>query len=802
MCRVGLAILAVCCLGYSGKAAGAAGQDGDLAAELRRITTDVFGRNDDEMPLSRMLPLNVLGRLHSANQTEAERFERLTSRDEWERFRDVRLAALRRSLHLPDRVGDLRVRVTQSLAGDGYVLENLVFESRPGLWVAANLYRPERVGPRMPGIVICHSFHHPKTQGELQDMGMSWARAGSCVLVIDQLNHGERRQHPFTDAERFPAPFPVARQDYLWRYNTGIQLALAGESLMGWMVWDLLRGVDLLLSRPGIDKDRIILLGSVAGGGDPAAVAAAVDPRIAAVVPFNFGGPEPETGYPLPEDAERTYPYARGHWDSTRRLYGSARAGFLPWVIVGAAAPRPLIYAHEFAWDRERDPAWDRLQTIYDWYGRRDHLEAVSGRGTLFNEGPGSTGCANIHPDHRTAINAVFDRWFDSPQPAKEIQQRRPPEELLCLNSAVTDDVKPRLVHELATELASQRIAAARARFGELPNPEAKRRLRAEWSALLGDVKAKAAPRVIKRRVEPAERVSVERIGLEIEAGIVVPVLLLIPKDRPASLPVVVGVAQQGKGAFLRERATVIAALLDGGASVCLADVRGTGETTAAGDERGPPAGSLKTVEQTSSGTLLASGELMLGSTLLGARVRDLRAVAAYLRSRDDLDSRRIALWGDSFAPVNLGDVECEVPWGAQLEHPPHRSEPLGGLLALLGGLFEDDLRAVAVCGSFAGYETILESPFCHVPYDVIVPGALTAGDLTTAAAALAPLPLHLSELVDGRNRRVDGEELKSLAAPVRRAYTAAGSPDRLRLDAERDERMAAWLLEQLKSTP
>mgnify|MGYP003341777882 CR=1 FL=1 len=54
---------------------------------------------------------------------------------------------------------------------------------------------------------------------------------------------------------------------------------LAGESLIGWMAWDLMRGVDLLLAQKGIDPKRIILLGSVAGGGDPAAVVAALDER-------------------------------------------------------------------------------------------------------------------------------------------------------------------------------------------------------------------------------------------------------------------------------------------------------------------------------------------------------------------------------------------------------------------------------------------------------------------------------------------------------------------------------------------
>ena len=118
-----------------------------------------------------------------------------------------------------------------------------------------------------------------------------------------------------------------------------MQLSLIGDSLTGWMAWDMMRGLDLLLARPGVDREKVILLGAVAGGGDPAAVVAALDSRVTAVVPFNFGGPQPETTYPLPTDPEKRFNYVGGgSWESTRNLRLSAHDGFLPWVIVGAVA--------------------------------------------------------------------------------------------------------------------------------------------------------------------------------------------------------------------------------------------------------------------------------------------------------------------------------------------------------------------------------------------------------------------------------------------------------------------------------
>jgi dienelactone hydrolase len=53
--------------------------------------------------------------------------------------------------------------------------------------VTANLYLPEKISGRVPAIILVHSHHAPKTQSELQDMGMTWARNGIAVLVPDQL---------------------------------------------------------------------------------------------------------------------------------------------------------------------------------------------------------------------------------------------------------------------------------------------------------------------------------------------------------------------------------------------------------------------------------------------------------------------------------------------------------------------------------------------------------------------------------------------------------------------------------------
>jgi cephalosporin-C deacetylase-like acetyl esterase len=644
-----------------------------------------------------------------------------------------------------------------------------------------------------------HGFHQPKTQGELQDMGVNWAKLGCVVLVMDVLGHGERRQHPFVDASTYPGKFNVPRQDYYGRANTGAQLSITGESLMGWMAFDVMRGVDLLLSRPGIDKEKIIVLGAVAAGGDTAAVAAALDPRITAVVPFNFGGPEPETVYPLPAaDAEKTFPYASGgHWDSTRRLRNSARDGFLPWVVIGSVAPRRLIYAHEFAWDKEHDPVWPRLQKIYDFYGAKDNLAFAHGSGTLFGK-PEGTGCANIGAVHRKEIYPAFKRWFDMPAPEKEVQDRRPAEELRCLTPEIAAALKPKLIHERTADLARERLLGASAQLEKLKPDDRRQVLRREWGRLLGNVEPKPPPK-IRGTMRPGQlggNITFDQMKTTEEPGITIPEILLVPaRERGQRLPVVVCVAQQGKQEFMRQRADQIAQLLRSGIAVCMVDVRGTGETRAKGDLRGPPAGTYKSVEARSSSTLLANEDLMLGRTLLGDQLRDLRIVLRGLKGREELDPSRVALWGDSFAPVNAAGTLVEVPRDA--EKLPAQSEPLGGLLALFGALFEDNIKAVYINGGLVNYLTLLDGQFCYVPHDAIVPGAVTVGDLPHVIASLAPRPLRLQNLVDGRNRKMSLELATRSLAPAFEVYRAEGVADRLAIDGK--EGAAEWLLSQLK---
>ncbi len=682
--------------------------------------------------------------MREANDRSTAEWRQIKTREDWERFRNEKLAALKKSLgSWPEPPATVPTRVTATIEGDGFVIENILYETRPGWWVSANLYRPAKPRESMPGLLICHAHHTPKEHGELQDMGMTWARAGCVVLVIDQVGHGERRQHPFATAADFNKPYRVGPADYSFRYDSSIQLQLVGESLVGWMAWDMMRGVDVLLARKGVDPKRLILLGAVAGGGDPVAVTGALDERFAAVVPFNFGGPQPETRYPLPDDAETAFNYAGGgSWESTRNLRGSAGAGFLPWVIVGGIAPRRLVYAHEFNWDQERDPVWKRFQTIYGLYGHADYLAFTHGRGAVTGSSPQDTHCTHIGKTHRVRIHEALRSWFGiEASPETEFSSRLPSDRLRCWTPELKKALKPKSLSEMTTALADQ-FAATNKQQRPLNADENRREVRRRWAELLGDVSEDRLGVEYRFRDETTAHVRVESLAFQSALGHPIPLMLMTPKKLSDGQPVVVAFCSQGKARLLKERSNDIADFLERGIAVCLVDPRGFGETKL-GDSHG----------RRSSATSMSSTALMLRTPLLGQQLRDVRLALTWLRNQPNLKGRRFVLWGESLTPPNSDTALFRQPRDDD-QALPAPSEPQAPLLALLTGLFEDDISAIYTAGGLTSWRSLLADYLVLTAYDSLVPGALTVGDIVDLTEpARSDRRVRHEATVDGWNR-------------------------------------------------
>ena len=757
------------------------GLAGELAALDSRVWSPFYARSHS---VRTMVQRYLDTKVEEAVLAERRAWEKVNSRKEWERFRDERIKGLKESVGVfPRERPPLEPRITATHDGDGYRLENLIFQIRPGDWMPANLYLPARPAPRIPAIIIVASQHYPKTQGELHDAGELWARTGTAVLIIERPGFGERTETT-----------PWYRQGYGSRFNFTKQLFLIGESYSGWAAWDVIRSVDFLYGRPEIDKDRIILIGSVAGGGEIAGVAAALDPRIAAVVPFNY-----DQGH------------VRVHGDSP----GQIAKQFSPWLVAASVAPRKFVRAFEFGWEGAEEPDFPKLwvdgmersRKVWGFYDAVDNLASSHAYGLIRLSMERVSHCFSIGPQQRKDLYSIFNRWFGIPHPSQkdlailpdsqlstnplrseaarqELTRRRPLADLLSLPPAVSIGLKRTAMHEFASQMAKEQLEAARIGRAALAPGERIEILRRDLTSILGDIEPTVTPKMESLWKRSLSSAVVEAISLTIEDGIEIPALLIKPgREKP---PVVVGVAQGGKDRFLENRASEIEGLVKAGVAVCLPDVRATGETA-------------PSVDRGDGGPFqdLAEKEFDLGRSLLGSRLKDLRTVLAHLRSRTDVDASRIALWGDSFTPPNPENLwldELENEGGPQIQRT---AEPMGAHLSLLAALFENDIRSVVASGGLAGYTTVLENPFTYVPIEDILLGVLKTGDIADIVAALAPRPLLMESCVNGRNIPVDESKLRRIMEPALLAYREADAAGRLTVKAEHQE-VSDWLVSVL----
>jgi dienelactone hydrolase len=756
------------------------GLAGELAALDSHVWTPFYRRSHD---VRTMVSAQQHRRAEADILAERAAWDRIDNRAHWEQFRDQRLAALREAVQFPGERPPLDVRVTSRREGKGYQLVNLVYQSRPGFYVPANLYLPLNPPASMPAIVIIHSFHYPNTQGELQDMGALWARTGCAVLVPEWLGFGERVETS-----------PWYRASYGSRAMFREQLNIAGQSLIGWRAWDAVRAVDMLLQRPDIDPKRIILLGAVAGGAEPAAVAAALDPRIGVLVAYNYDHGRVRLDADFPGELPRQIDMS---------------------LVANSLAPRHYVRASEFGWEGAAEPdfpnlwvsAWERSRKIWSLYGALDHLAPAEGYGLIRLSMERVSHAWSIGPQQRRDLYPLFERWFHIPLPSAEDQailpdselsvnpyreearrleplRRRPLSDLVVISPEVSAALPRKAMHQLAYEMAADQLNRARAAREKLDPQQARNALQEALRKKLGDIEPAPGPKAETFQTHALSGAAAEAVALQVEPGINVPLLLIRPTDRPRTA-VVVAVAKEGKDRFLASRSAEIESLLSAGVAVCLPDLRATGETAPEPDWQ-------------NEGESLAEMEVALGNTLLGARVKDLRTVLAWLRTRKEIDATRIALWGESFAPANPRDLfldELEQEVGPQIQY---RAEPLGTSTVLLAGLFEADVRAVAGRGGLASYLSVVEHAFAYVPMDAIVPGMLQVSDLVDIAAAQAPRPLLLEALVDGRNARLTSGELAGTLRSLVQVYEKPGASGHMRLGAE-SRPVAAWLAGQLQ---
>lgn len=182
----------------------------------------------------------------------------------------------------PERT-ELNAKVQRTVAKEGYRMEHILFESRPGFMVSATLYLPEGVDKAHPAILYCagHNvlgYRSPTYQHVIINL----VKKGFVVMAFDPVGQGERIQYYDPETEQLRVGSPTRQHSY-----PAIQLLLTGTNLANYMTWDGIRALDYLVSRPEVDPSRIGVTGR-SGGGTQAAYLGVLDDRVSAVAIENY----------------------------------------------------------------------------------------------------------------------------------------------------------------------------------------------------------------------------------------------------------------------------------------------------------------------------------------------------------------------------------------------------------------------------------------------------------------------------------------------------------------------------------
>ena len=268
---------------------------------------------------------------------------------------------------LPAVKTDLHPRVTGKIQMDGFSVEKLIFQSLPGVYVTALVYVPDDRSKKHPAVLV-PAGHAPDGKFHYQSLSQRLAARGYVVISWDPVGQGERSQ--FWDASAGKSRYNLVCGEHAVMGNLAY---LAGANLARWEIWDGIRAVDYLLTRPEVDGERISITGT-SGGGFQATLIAALDERIKVAVPSCYISALPMRIY--------NRVFADPDSDPEQDLFGMISNGVDHPGLLLLMYPRPVLVAAAvldfFPIEGTRKTVRE-VRRLYERFDRGDRIALVEG---------------------------------------------------------------------------------------------------------------------------------------------------------------------------------------------------------------------------------------------------------------------------------------------------------------------------------------------------------------------------------------------------------------------------------------
>lgn len=636
--------------------------------------------------------------------------DRLNSRVEWERYREEARRKVEALIGVFPEKTPLKARTIGVVEKPGFRMEKVIFESLPGFHVTAACFIPAGLKGKAPAILYCsgHSdsgFRSPP----YQTMILNLVKKGFVVLAFDPIGQGERLQYvdPATGRSAFGAG-PVREHS-----RAGTQAFLLGTSLAHQMIWDGIRSIDYLLTRPEVDSARLGITGR-SGGGTQAAYIAALDDRILASAPENY-----LTTF---EHLLKT----RGPQDPEQNFYGALARGFDQADLLISRAPKPALVVattRDIFSIHGTQALYAEARRSYTAFGESENLEM-----TVDDAEHTST------RKNREATYAFFRKHLNLPGTVLDEDVERLSREELRITE--TGQVVSSLKGETTTTINGREAE-------RLDGLLEKRRL--DLAAHLAVVKKDAA--LLSGYVPPKgdqpvvfsgrfvrNGYALEKYLLPVDSRYAVPVLMMVPDT--TSSKVVLYLHPGGKSSQMAVDGEM-EWLVKQGCTVVAPDLIGMGELSS-GIMGGPAATPPR----------LWYAYVLLGKSMLGRQLVDLDRVIDFAGTR--FNTERNQIYG--VAHGALGPLLLH----ANAFRPLERIAVIGAPLSY---------RSMAMTAAYA-------APFVHA----LVPSALTRYDLPDLAAVAAPSRLLVLDPRNGMGTSPDETELAKDSAVIVRAFEMQAS--------------------------
>jgi dienelactone hydrolase len=598
----------------------------------------------------------------------------------------------------PERT-PLNPKTTGTFERNGYRVEKLVYESRPSVFISANLYVPTAGQPPYPGVLF-QMGHTADGKGaaSYQKCCQGLVRLGYLVLAFDPVGQGERINYP--DSSGTKSALGAVTQEH---FVPGKQLLLLGDSASRLLVWDAIRSLDYLASHPLVDPKRLASTGQ-SGGGTLTMLLACVDSRLSAAAVCS-GNTENEACADFdppgsPADAEQD-------------LIGAGTEGFDRWDLLYPLAPKPLLvivsqhdffgtYAPRYLSSGREEFA--KLSRVYATLGFEDHL---AWRDTPV---PHSLSYAL-----RLDIYNWFERWLKGSERKIESEPFVSPEADNSLWVGPSGNVH--------TDFGSLRPIDLIRQETRTIQPTAPGR----WQEVLQLHLPPAALQFRHVATTEAESGNIAAVELAADPEMWLPAWLLTPASPSNAEVTVLFLDPVGRNAHISE-GDVYQRLARSGSVVCAADIRGIGDSR---PEVGPgdPAYTIRN----DSDEEYAWASLMLGHSLLSQRTTDILGLMQAIRNEAGISQRRliIAARGELTVPALFAFA----------------ASPLADSLYLAGGL--------------VSYRNLLETERYRVPLSNFAWNLFRDVDLPLLAAQAGPRRIHLAGTLDAAGNPLDTQAVR-----------------------------------------